>query len=176
MNYADDKFFECVGLEFAEEGQYLVKIMPVVFTKDSYWVGSIYIADIIWRLNPDIDVVDPNMLPHVTQIACTFNATTQLDGEVDALGAIAKPYITNLSTGELEQSRNPVDIIYYLLTDSDSNPDPMSTDQIDMPSFLVARAWCEEHNCLTDGVEGDEVKYETVINEICSNNQLYLNS
>lgn len=174
MNYADDKFFECVGLEFDEADQYLVKVLPVVFTKDSYWVGSIYLADVIWRLDPSIDVVDESILPNVTQIACTFNATTQLTGEVDALGAIAKPYIKNLSTGELEQSRNPVDIIYYLLTDTCSNPDPMTDDQIDMPSFLTARTWCDEHHCLTDGVEGGEVKYETVINEICNNNQLYL--
>lgn len=174
MNYAKDKFFECVGLSFAEEGQYLVKVLPVVFTRDSFWTGSIYLADVIWRLNPTIDVVDPSMLPHVTQIACTFNATTQLTGEVDALGAICRPYIKNISTGLLEQSRNPVDIIYYLLTDEDSNPDPMTEDQIDMDSFLEAREWCDEHNCLTDGVEGGEARYEMVINEICSNNQLYL--
>lgn len=174
INYAGNKFFECVGLEFDEPDQYLIKVLPVVFTKDSYWSGSIYLADVVWRLDPTIEVVDPSILPHVTQIACTFNATTQLDGEVDALGAISKPYITNLATGELEQSRNPVDIIYYLLTDAESNPIPMNPAQIDFPSFLTARAWCEAHNCLTDGVIADEVKYETIINEIASNNQLYL--
>lgn len=173
INNADDKFFECVGLEFAEEGQYIVKILPVVFTKDNYWIGSINIADIIWRLNPNINVIEPSILPNVTQIAATFNATTQLDGEVDALAAIAVPYITNVETMELEQSRNPVDVIYYLLTDTESNPMPMRPEQIDIDSFRSARAWCEEHNCLCDGVISDEIKYETIIDEIANNNQLY---
>lgn len=173
INYADDKFFECVGLEFAEEGQYIIGMVSVVFTKDSYWVGSIYVADVIWRTTTELSIVDESILPSVSQVACTFNATTQLDGEVDALGAITRPFIKNLSTGELEQSRNPVDIIYDLLTDTLSNPDPMLPEQIDMDSFIAAREWCDEHDCLCDGVISDEVKYETVINEIASNNQLY---
>jgi len=173
INNADDNFFECVGLEFAETGQYIVKVLPVTFVKDSYWVGTINIADIIWRLASSMDVVDETILPNVSQVACTFNATTQLDGEVDALGAIAKPFVLNLKTEELEQSRNPVDIIYYLLTDIYSNPDPMLPSQLDMDSFLSARQWCEDHDCYADGVISDEVKYEMVINEIASNNQLY---
>lgn len=173
INNADDSFYECVGIQFAKAGQYQIKAMPIVFTKDDYWVGSIYISEIVWRLKQGIDVVHPDILPYVFQIACTFNATTQLDGEVDELGAIVFPYITNLKTGGLEQSRNPVDIIYYLLTDKSSNPDPMSPEQIDMPSFLKARQWCAEHDCKCDGIVKGEVKYETVINEIASNNQLY---
>lgn len=173
INYADASFYECVGLEFAEEGEYQIKVMPIVFTKDNYWVGTIYISEIVWRLNSEIEVVDNSILPYVSQIACTFNATTQLDGEVDELGAIVFPYITNLKSGALEQSRNPVDIIYYLLTDTISNPNPMKADQIDMASFLKAREWCDEHGCLCDGIISDEVKYETIIDEICNNNQLY---
>lgn len=173
INNADDSFYECVGFEFKDEGEYQIKIMPVVFKKDDYWVGSVNVAEIVWRLEPNINVVDPDMLANVSQIACTFNATTQLDGEVDELGAIVFPYITNLETGVLEQSRNPVDIIYHLLTDKLSNPDPMSPEQIDMPSFLKARKWCKEHNCLCDGIVSDEVKYENILNEICNNNQLY---
>lgn len=42
-----------------------------------------------------------------------------------------------------------------------------------MDSFLAARQWCDDHDCYTDGVVSEEVKYETVINEIASNNQLY---
>lgn len=173
INNADDSFYECVGFEFKDEGEYQVKIMPVVFTKDDYWVGSINVAEVVWRLNSDIPVIDPTILTDVSQIACTFNATTQLDGEVDELGAIVFPYITNLETGNLEQSRNPVDIIYYLLTDTLSNPDPMQPEQIDMPSFLKARKWCKDHNCLCDGIVSDEIKYENILNEICNNNQLY---
>jgi hypothetical protein len=174
INNADDNFYECVGIQFKEKGQYILNIMPIVFTKDNYWVGSIYVADIVWRLDDSIPVVDESILPHVSQIACTFNATTQLDGEVDELGAINFPYITNLKYGTLDQTRNPVDVIYYLLTDTHSNPNPMSDDQIDMPSFLKARQWCEEHDCKCDGVVNEEVKYETVLNEIATNNQLYV--
>lgn len=173
INNADDNFYECVGLEFAEPGEYQVKILPIVFTKDDYWVGTINIAEVVWRLTNTIPVMDNSILPNVSQIACTFNATTQLDGEVDELGAIVFPYITNIATGELEQSRNPVDIIYYLLTDEKSNPNPMQPSQIDMPSFLKARTWCDEHNCLCDGVVSDEIKYENIINDICDNNQLF---
>lgn len=173
INNADDNFYECVGIQFATAGQYQVKVMPIVFTKDDYWVGSIYISEIVWRLKSGIPVVDSSILPYVSQVACTFNATTQLDGEVDELGAIVFPYITNLKTGGLEQSRNPVDIIYYLLTDQASNPDPMSPDQIDLVSFKKAREWCEAHGCKCDGIVTGEIKYETVINEIASNNQLY---
>lgn len=173
INNADDKFYECVGLQFKEIGQYQIKALPVVFTKDDYWVGQINIAEVVWRLRDDINVVEPSILPNVTQIACTFNATTQLDGEVDELGAINFPYITNIATGLLEQSRNPVDIIYYLLTDPRSNPKPMSENQIDMQSFLKARQWCAEHDCKCDGIVSDEQKYMTVIDEICNNNQLY---
>lgn len=173
INNADDSFYECVGLEFAEPGEYQVKILPIVFTKDDYWVGTINIAEVVWRLVNTIPVVNNSILPNVSQIACTFNATTQLDGEVDELGAIVFPYITNIATGELEQSRNPVDIIYYLLTDEKSNPNPMQPSQIDMPSFLKARTWCDEHNCLCDGVVSDEIKYENIINDICDNNQLF---
>lgn len=173
MNDADDKFYECVGLEFLEAGHYQIKVLPVTFDKDDYWVGSIYLSEVVWRLDPSIPVVAPEMLPHVTQIACTFNATTQLDGEIDKFGAVVRPYIKNIATGRLEQSRNPVDIIYYLLTDTHSNPNPMTDEQIDMPSFLKARKWCEDHNCLCDGIVSDELKYESIINEIASNNQLY---
>lgn len=173
INYADDQFYECVGIEFAQAGHYQIKVLPIVFTKDDYWVGSINVSEIVWRLRPDIPVVDNSILPQVSQIACTFNATTQLDGEVDELGAIVFPYIMNLETGGLEQSRNPVDIIYYLLTDTASNPDPMSPAQIDMASFKKARKWCKDHNCLCDGIVTGEVKYENVINEIANNNQLY---
>lgn len=172
INNADDSFYECVGIQFAQAGQYQIKIMPIVFTKDDYWVGSIYISEVVWRLKTSIPTVNPSILPSVSQIACTFNATTQLDGEVDELGAIVFPYITNILTGEREQSRNPVDIIYYLLTDITSNPDPMSSTQIDMPSFLKARQWCEEHNCLCDGIVTGDTKYINVINEIADNNQL----
>lgn len=174
INNADDNFYECVGIKFKEKGQYIFNIMPIVFTKDNYWVGSIYVADVVWRLDDDIPVIDNSILPYVSQIACTFNATTQLDGEVDELGAINFPYITNLKTDTLDQSRNPVDIIYYLLTDTHSNPNPMSDDQIDMPSFLKARQWCEEHNCKCDGIVNEEVKYETILDEIATNNQLYI--
>lgn len=173
INNADDSFYECVGFEFKDEGEYQIKVMPIAFTKDDYWVGSVNVAEIVWRLAPEIPVIEPSILTSVSQIACTFNATTQLDGEVDELGAIVFPYITNLKTGGLEQSRNPVDIIYYLLTDVASNPDPMSPEQIDMQSFLKARKWCEEHNCLCDGIVSDEIKYENIIDEICNNNQLY---
>lgn len=172
INNADSNFFECVGLEFAQEGQYQIKIEPVTFTKDSYWVGTINVSEVVWRV-PNLPVINNSILPFVSQIACTFNATTQLDGEVDELGAIVFPYIKNLKTGLQEQSRNPVDIIYYLLTDVYSNPDPMDESQIDMDSFLTAREWCDEHNCLCDGLVSGEVKYETVINEIANNNQLY---
>lgn len=150
------------------------KVLPVVFNKDNYWVGTINVSEIVWRLDDNIPVVDNNILPNVTQVACTFNATTQLDGEVDELGAINFPYITNISTGKLEQSRNPVDIIYYLLTDTKSNPYPMDAEQIDMPSFLKAREWCENHNCHCDGIISEEIKYENLLNTICDNNQLYL--
>lgn len=150
------------------------KVLPVVFNKDNYWVGTINVSEIVWRLDDNIPVVDNNILPNVTQVACTFNATTQLDGEVDELGAINFPYITNISTGKLEQSRNPVDIIYYLLTDTKSNPYPMNAEQIDMPSFLKAREWCENHNCHCDGIISEEIKYESLLNTICDNNQLYL--
>ena len=173
MNDADDNFYECVGLQFKEAGQYQVKILPVAFEKDDYWVGQINIHTIMWRLKEGVNVVDPAMLPYVSQIACTFNATTQLDGEVDKLCAICRPYIKNIKTGEQEQSRNPVDIIYYLLTDEVSNPNPMSDAQIDMDSFLKARQWCEDHDCKCDGIVSDEIKYENIINEIASNNQLY---
>ena len=174
LNYADDNFFECVGLEFVEDGEYLIRAVPVAFKKSNYWTGAIYIANVIWRLRPDIPVVDYSILPHVTQVACTFNATTQLDGEVDALGAIARPYVKNLETGLLEQSRNPVDIIYYLITDSDSNPDPMSESSVDIPSFIAARKWCNDHGYLCDGIISSEVRYEVAVDEIASNCQLYL--
>ena len=173
INDADDNFYECVGLQFKDPAQYQIKILPVAFKKTDRWVGQIYAHTVIWRLKEDINVVNPDMLPNVSQIACTFNATTQLDGEIDKLCAICRPYIKNIKTGEQEQSRNPVDIIYYLLTDTTSNPNPMSEDQIDMDSFLKARKWCEDHNCKCDGIVTDEVKYETIINEIASNNQLY---
>lgn len=173
INNADDNFYECVGIKFKNDGHYQIRIMPVVFTKDSYWVGAVNVSEIVWRLRQDIPVVSPDILTSISQIACTFNATTQLDGEVDELGAIVFPYITNLETGGLEQSRNPVDIIYHLLTDISSNPDPMSPSQIDMASFLKARKWCKDHNCLCDGIVTGEIKYENVINEIANNNQLY---
>ena len=173
LNDADDNFYEAVGLQFKEPDQYQVKILPVAFTKDDNWVGQIYAHTVIWRLKEGINVVDPAMLPNVSQIACSFNATTQLDGEIDKLCAICRPYIKNIKTGEQEQSRNPVDIIYYLLTDTTSNPNPMSENQIDMDSFLKARQWCEDHDCKCDGIVTDEIKYENIINEIASNNQLY---
>ena len=173
INDADDKFYECVGLQFAEPGHYQVNIMPVVFTKDDYWVGTINVSEVVWRLDPSIPVVSSDMLPHVTQIACTFNATTQLDGEIDQFGAINRPYITNIATMKLEQSRNPVDVLYYLITDTHSNPSPMESSQIDMNSFLKAREWCVNHNCLCDGVITSETKYSAAIDEICNNNQLY---
>ena len=172
INNADDQFYECVTARFSEDGKYQVRILPVVFTKDDYWVGTINIAEVVWRM-PSLPVIDSSILPSVSQIACTFNATTQLDGEVDEFGAIVFPYIKNLKTGQLAQSRNPVDIIYYLLTDTYSNPDPMTDDQIDIDSFLTARQWCEDHNCLCDGIVSEEIKYESIINEIASNNQLY---
>jgi len=172
INNADAQFYECVGIQFSEPSQYQIRVLPVVFNKDSYWVGIINVAEVVWRM-PNLPVIDTKILPSVSQIACTFNATTQLDGEVDELGAIVFPYIKNLQTGNLEQSRNPVDIIYYLLTDIYSNPDPMTDDQIDLDSFLTARRWCEDHNCLCDGLVTGEIKYENIINEIASNNQLY---
>lgn len=70
MNYADDNFFECVGLEFAEAGQYIVKVLPVTFVKDSYWVGTVNVADVVWRLTSTIDIIDETILPNVSQIAC----------------------------------------------------------------------------------------------------------
>lgn len=170
---ADDNFYEAVGLQFKEAGQYQVRVLPVVFDKDDYFVGNIYLNIVTWRLKEGIDVINPDILPNVSQIACTFNATTQLDGEIDKFAAICRPYIKNIATGEQEQSRNPVDVIYYLLTDEISNPDPMSEDQIDMDSFLKARQWCEEHDCKCDGIISEEIKYEKIINEIASNNQLY---
>lgn len=173
INDADDKFYEGVGFQFATAGQYQVKVMPIVFKKTNNWVGQIYLSEVIWRLDPSIPVVDESILPHVSQIACTFNATTQLDGEVDELGAIVEPRIKNLQTGIIEPSRNPVDIIYYLLTDVHSNPDPMTDDQIDMQSFLKARQWCVDHNCLCDGIITSDIKYLAAIDEIASNNQLY---
>lgn len=172
LDDAADLFYEAVGIQFKEAGQYQVRVMPVVFTKDDYFIGSINLSTITWRLKEGINVVDPEMLPNVSQIACTFNATTQLDGEIDKFAAICRPYIKNIATGEQEQSRNPVDVIYYLLTDTYSNPDPMTEDQIDMDSFLKARQWCEEHDCKCDGVISEEIKYESIINEIASNNQL----
>lgn len=172
LDDAADLFYEAVGIKFKEAGQYQIRVMPIVFSRTDYFIGTINLSTVTWRLKEGINVVDPAMLPNVSQIACTFNATTQLDGEIDKLGAICRPYIKNIATGEQEQSRNPVDVIYYLLTDECSNPDPMSEDQIDMDSFLKARKWCEDHDCKCDGIISEEIKYESIINEIASNNQL----
>lgn len=174
LNNANNKFFECVGIEFAEAGQYIINMQPVVFEKDNYFTGSICVSEVVWRLDSNINVVNPSILPSVSQVAATFNATTQLEGDIDELGCISFAKIMNLETSAIEESRNPVDIIYYLLTDEHSNPRPMSPSQIDMPSFLKARKWCDEHECKTDGIINEEIKYSAVLDEICSNNQLYL--
>lgn len=188
LNYADSNFYECVGFEFKYYGEYLFNIQPIVFKKDNYFIGSIHVGDVVWRMDTVEDgfehmkVVDYSMLPHVSQIAATFNATTQLDGEIDALGAIGVAQIPtygeitpDMTQEEREKEyRNPINIIRYLLTDVHSNPNPMSDSQIDHDSFRKAYQWCKDHDCLCDGIINEEIKYENVLSEIATNNQLYI--
>ena len=172
LNIADQLFFRPIGFE-VEKGKYSVRVRSADFSdKTNYDIGYPHCSEIQFRVEGDI--VNPDILPKVNQIAFEATAYKGLSGTLKKFNYIGEALIP-IWNGEnwetIAKTTNPAAVIRYLLTDNFANPRAISPDLIDNDSLVEYFNWCENEGYQASGVISESIKTLDVISEILSNSQ-----
>lgn len=167
---ANELFYRTIGIELPQ-GQYVVRVRSAdLLAKSNRDVGTVVMSEYNFYVSGD--VVSPDILPSINQIALDAIAYKSLSGELKKYNFIGKLEIPNWDGTDwntVEETRNPASIVRYLLTDTKVNPRAEDVSFIDNDSLVAFHEYCETNNYYADGLVTEPTKIGAVVAKILDN-------
>ncbi len=154
--------------------KYTVRIRSADFAeKDDKDIGYPTVGEFNFYI--DDDVLDTTMLPNLVQYNLKATAYKGiLSGTLEQLNFVGEAKMPTWDGNDWDTTqftRNPAAIIRFILTSDLVNPRAESIDVIDNDSLTELYDWCEAEDYLCDGLITDEVRVESIIEDLLNNCQ-----